>query len=48
LQEEQAGQGAEKFNALLDRRLDATLEEYLSALQEVTKSDPPSGREPKL
>ncbi|HEX4773587.1 MAG TPA: Fic family protein [Bryobacteraceae bacterium] len=33
LQQEQAGQGAESFNALLYRRLDATLEEYLSALQ---------------
>jgi Fic family protein len=34
LQQEQAGQGAESFNALLYKRLDATLEEYLSALQE--------------
>jgi Fic family protein len=34
LQQEQAGEGAENFNALLYRRLDATLEEYLSALQE--------------
>jgi Fic family protein len=34
LQQEQAGQGDESFNALLYRRLDATLEEYLSALQE--------------
>jgi Fic family protein len=34
LQQEQAGQGAEAFNALLYRRLDATLGEYLSALQE--------------
>jgi len=34
LQQEQAGQGAESFNALLYRRLDATLEEYVSALQE--------------
>ncbi len=34
LQQEQAGQGAESFNALLYRRLDATLEEYMSALQE--------------
>lgn len=34
LQQEQAGQGAENFNALLYRRLDATLGEYLSALQE--------------
>jgi Fic family protein len=34
LQQEQTGQGAESFYALLYRRLDATLEEYLSALQE--------------
>ena len=34
LQQEQAGQSAESFNALLYRRLDATLGEYLSALQE--------------
>ena len=32
LQQEQAGQGAESFNALLYKRLDATLGEYLSAL----------------
>jgi Fic family protein len=34
LQLEQAGQGAESFHALLYQRLDATLEEHLSALQE--------------
>jgi len=34
LQQEQAGRGAENFSALLYRRLDATLVEYLSALQE--------------
>lgn len=34
LQQEQAGQGAQNFNVLLYRRLDATLGEYLSALQE--------------
>ncbi len=34
LQQEQIGQGAESFNALLYRRLDAILGEYLSALQE--------------
>jgi Fic family protein len=34
LQQEQAGQGADALNALLYRRLDATLGEYLSALQE--------------
>jgi Fic family protein len=33
-QQEQAGQGAESFSALLYKRLDATLEEYLSDLQE--------------
>ncbi|SPE40469.1 conserved hypothetical protein [Candidatus Sulfopaludibacter sp. SbA3] len=33
LQLEQAGQGAERFNILLYRRLAVTLEEYLSALQ---------------
>ena len=34
LQEEQAGGGPENFNALLYKQLDATLQEYLSALQE--------------
>ncbi len=34
LQQEQAGQGAGTFNTLLYQRLDATLGEYLSALQE--------------
>jgi Fic family protein len=34
LQQEQAGQGAESFYFLLYKRLDATLDEYLSALQE--------------
>ena len=34
LQEEQSGGSAESFNALLYRRLDATLGEYVSALQE--------------
>lgn len=34
LQQEQAGQGPENFNALLYKRLDAILGEYLSALQE--------------
>jgi Fic family protein len=33
LQQEQAGQGAANCNALLYRRLDATLEEYLSVLE---------------
>ena len=50
LQQEQAGQGAESFNALLYRRLDATLGEYLSALQEAQTSEPKpksSGSPPK-
>lgn len=34
LQREQAGQGADAFNALLYRRLDATLDEYFNALRE--------------
>ena len=34
LQQKQAGHGDASFNALLYRRLDATLEEYLSVLQE--------------
>jgi Fic family protein len=34
LQHEQAGQGTENFDALLYRRLNETLDEYLSALQE--------------
>lgn len=33
LQEAQAGQGTERFSNLLHRRLDATLQEYLDALQ---------------
>jgi Fic family protein len=33
LQRAQAGQGTESFNTLLYRRLDATLGEYLSALE---------------
>jgi Fic family protein len=52
LQQEQAGQGAASFDALLYRRLDATLGEYLSVLQEAQapepKRDKPSGgSEPK-
>ncbi|HEY6344000.1 MAG TPA: Fic family protein [Bryobacteraceae bacterium] len=51
LQQEQAGHGAESFNALLYRRLDATLEDYLSALQDAqtpeTKRGKPSGPEPR-
>jgi len=33
LQQEQSGQGTGAFSDFLYRRLDATLEEYLSALQ---------------
>jgi len=44
LQQEQAGQGPENFNALLYRRLDDTLGEYLSALQE---AQTPQGRPEK-
>ena len=51
LQQEQAGPGLENFNALLYRRLDATLTEYLSALQEAqtpeAKRDHSSGAKPK-
>jgi len=39
LQREQAGQGVENFNELLYRRLDETLEEYLSALQDAQTSE---------
>ena len=43
LQQEQAGGSAENFKALLYRRLDATLEEYISAFEEAhsTKRDQP-------
>ena len=44
LQQEQARQGADNFNALLYRRLDATLEEYLSALQEALPPEPGSDK----
>jgi Fic family protein len=52
LQQEQAGRGAARFNTLLYTRLDATLGEYLSALQEEAqpleaKGDKPGGPEPK-
>ena len=40
LQRAQAGQGAGSFNALLYQRLDATLEDYLSALQEAQTPEP--------
>jgi Fic family protein len=47
LQQAQAGRGAESFDALLYQRLDATLGEYLSALQEAqtpeAKRDNPTG-----
>jgi Fic family protein len=38
LQQEQAGEGAENCNALLYRRLDATLDDYLSVLQEALRT----------
>jgi Fic family protein len=41
LQLAQAGEGAESFNNLLYRRLDATLDEYLNALQEAKTTKPP-------
>lgn len=52
LQQEQAGQGAESLNALLSLRLDATLGEYLSALEEAQTGEAgcekPSGPEPRF
>jgi Fic family protein len=51
LQREQAGHGADSFNSLLYRRLDATLGEYLSAVEEAqtpeSRRDRSSGAEPK-
>ncbi|PWU05437.1 MAG: Fic family protein [Terriglobia bacterium] len=51
LQQEQAGQGAENFYALLHRRLNETLDEYLSVLQEGRPAETghhrPTGSEPK-
>jgi Fic family protein len=51
LQDEQAGQGSERFNRLLYERLDATLGEYLGALQETptpqSRHDKSGGFEPK-
>jgi Fic family protein len=52
LQQEQAGEGPESFNSLLYRRLDATLAEYVSALQEaqipeVRRDRPSANPEPK-
>jgi Fic family protein len=48
LLQEQAGQGTNSFNALLHRRLNATLGEYLSALQEAQlKPAKPPRNEPK-
>jgi hypothetical protein len=42
LQHAQAGRGSEPFEKLLYERLDATLEETLTALQEaLTEPDPP-------
>lgn len=40
LQQDQAGEGPDCFNALLYGRLDATLEEYLVAFQEVEVTKP--------
>jgi Fic family protein len=42
LQQEQAGQGVESLNGLLYRRLEATLEEYLGALQEAQTPGSPA------
>ncbi len=39
LQQDQAGQGPSDFNTLLYRRLDATLTDYLSVLQQSARSD---------
>src|ERR1022692_3481383 len=51
LQQAQAGQGTESFSGLLYKRLDATLGEYLSVLQEALppepKRDKPGGPDPK-
>jgi Fic family protein len=40
LQQGEAGEGTERFNALLYRRLDSILGEYLSALQEAQTTSP--------
>jgi Fic family protein len=42
LQEAQVGKGSESFDTLLSQRLDATLGEYLSALQEARSPEPKS------
>ncbi|MGI8744792.1 MAG: Fic family protein [Bryobacteraceae bacterium] len=51
LQQAQTGDGTESFNGLLYKRLDATLVEYLNALQEAlpqeARRDKPSGPDPK-
>jgi len=51
LAQEQAGKGADSFHQLLYKRLDATLGEYLSALQDAlppeAKPPKPPGTEPK-
>src|ERR1039458_8480075 len=51
LQQSQAGQGTESFSDLLYTRLDATLAEYLNALQEALPREPerdkPGGSDPK-
>jgi hypothetical protein len=51
LQQEQSGQGAGSFDALLYRRLDATVREYLIAFEEAQapepKRDKPTASEPQ-
>src|ERR1039458_3706409 len=51
LQQAQAGQGTDSFSGLLYKRLDATLGEYLSVLQEALPREPerdkPGGSDPK-
>jgi Fic family protein len=48
LQDAQAGRGSEKFDRLLYKRLDATLEEFLGALREaLIAPTPPASPKPK-
>lgn len=46
LQQSQAGQGTESFDALLYERLDTTLGEYLSVLQEARPPEPAKAKGP--
>ena len=46
LQQAQAGHGSESFDILLYERLDATLEEYLSTLQEARPAEPKTVKRP--